>query len=267
MTTEGERLDLLEGYTSALQRFSAIHDEMCRNLERIKQRDDIRTVKLALEASASGARIVAFAHVLSEAHAAAAAAQAEWTSAPTGEQEPFPTREFDALGNTWARLDSCYQAMFFFVRGYQDPLYRVLLRLAGEKWGAGSMSDAFEYSAIDDPDSPPGWTRRKKLARYKTRNPAARTLATEVPDYPRWFVRWRELRNGLKSGAATNGFATPGDIGIVFSEISPKGHTMGDTRQVITLSTVAEGLSMSAAVALVVSTAVAQFQTGVLPSA
>ena len=107
-----------------------------------------------------------------------------------------------------ARLILAYKGLFFFIRAYQDTLYRVLLELETSK-------DAGRYRrmihAISEDQS------------YKTDNPVGALLASSFPEYLGWFLDWRERRDSVKLGA---GFYISGpepDIGVGFNIVTRKG--------------------------------------------
>lgn len=75
---------------------------------------------------------------------------------------------------------SCYKAMFFFLRAFQDVLVRILFELNGKQSGQKtSMSNLLN----------------------PTNNSSLRSdLDRELPDYPRWFKEFRKIRNDMKYG-------------------------------------------------------------------
>jgi hypothetical protein len=209
---------------------------------------DARIALLQHELGAGGSRIISFASVLRGEHAAAVEAQHTF-HAERDKAEDW-TKSYHRLLDHWGRLRSCYEAIFLFVRSYQDSLCRALLRSAGQEWGLKtSMVDAVKIETVPDTGEPASIKRKKDIGTFRTTHPASKLLIPKVPGYADWFAQWRFLRNRMKTGSATTGFGQGDDLGIIVSEVRPTGSTFSDTTKAITLATVAEALELSASVA------------------
>lgn len=77
-----------------------------------------------------------------------------------------------------------YKALFFTLRALQDVEYATLLELVGQKAGSGtSMSKCF-----------------KSKERVASNNPVLLLIQRNIPLYEAWFIRFRNVRNELKTG-------------------------------------------------------------------
>jgi len=108
-----------------------------------------------------------------------------------------------------ARLIIAYKGLFFFIRAYQDALYRVLLEIE-------TSEDAGRYrrmiSAISENDQS-----------YKADNPVGALLASSFPEYLEWFLDWRKRRDSVKLGAGFHISGPEPDIGVGFNIVTRKG--------------------------------------------
>jgi hypothetical protein len=198
--------------------------------------------------------------LLEEAHPAAAAAQDEethrlfeampirlpppesqtWTLeqlAAWQAEQPQPTNEQwqaaagimagEITSGPYAKVRVGYKALLFFVRAYQDALYRAFLEARGEKAGKRSSME----SALAG-DKPLGVLMRECL-----------------PEYRDWFPRWRKKRNRVKDGVSI-GFTGVNGFGLLFNSVSDEGGLVADLAQTpLSLSDVIEAVSMSAGAA------------------
>jgi hypothetical protein len=164
----------------------------------------------------------------------------------------IPTSEIgpawmEALGDRGTKealwkLGAAYKTVFYFVRAYQDTLYRMVLNLQKQPWGKQSMSRALR------PD-----------------NPVGKLLGERLPEYLPWFEDWRDKRNKIKDGV-TAGWAGPQtDPGLVFVEVIVTPGTYAtrlDARTAIRLSDVAAAIEMSAQLTGLVHRLVKERQAG-----
>ena len=146
-----------------------------------------------------------------------------WVSAPTARARPILIP---------AKFGATFKAFFFFVRAYQDGLYRLVKLLCGMELKRDE--DDSMKSAINEA------TRE-----FVRGNLVADALKATCPDYPAWFIDMRDLRNRTKDG-----------IGVSYS--SGKNFTTGETTvgirfrrpksdesPVVSLDTASAALSMS----------------------
>jgi hypothetical protein len=122
-----------------------------------------------------------------------------------------------------------YKTAILMIRAYQDSLCRVLLISLGLRAG--------------------GYTSMSKALKNE-RNLVRLLIQREVPEYPDWFSRWRELRNRVKSGAPLGLTAMRGDVGVVFSHMEGASLSIDlSGTNIVSLADVADGLAMSSALA------------------
>jgi hypothetical protein len=100
------------------------------------------------------------------------------------------------------RLRVAFKSVYFFVRAYQDALYRAALFVVdGEVAGGGArMARALR------PDS--------SVGAY---------LQSAAPGYLTWFAEWRDQRNRVKDGVNFSTFIQGNDLGISFSTYTSEG--------------------------------------------
>jgi len=132
----------------------------------------------------------------------------------------------------FSKVKVAYKALLFFVRAYQDALYRAFLQARGEKAGPkSSMSSG--------------------LADGK---PLAELFSDCIPPYRDWFRRWRERRNQVKDGVNL-GFTSIDGFGLLFTSVSDEGGLVVNlARPHLSLPDVLEAVSMSAAAADCIAT-------------
>jgi hypothetical protein len=211
--------------------------------------------------------------LLEEAHPAATAAQEEesrrlltampisvpppeaqgWTFAEFmawQAKQPQPTREQweevsrvmqgEVSSVPYAKAKVAYKALLFFVRAYQDALYRTFLESRGERAGRKS-------------------TITQALSPGK---PLAKLFADELPGYADWFWRWWQKRNRVKDGASI-GFTGVGGFGLLFMSITDEGGVEGNLAQTpFSLRDVTEAVAMSAHAAECIAAYVEELTSG-----
>jgi hypothetical protein len=101
-------------------------------------------------------------------------------------------KQFEMTREISPRLQTCYKALFFFVRAFQDTIYAVLND--GQR---GSMQ-----GAVSNPN-----------------NPIAKLLSALLPEYLPWFEQWRRMRDNVKRGASFSISGPDEDLGIGFNYI------------------------------------------------
>lgn len=126
------------------------------------------------------------------------------------------------------RLAVVYKALFFSLRAFQDIEYATLLELIGQKAGSStSMSKCF-----------------KSKGNTPSNNPIYSLITTDIPTYEKWFNRFRNIRNDLKTGRG-HGLATSN--GRIQISISLQQGNVSATAATIGLPDVTEAIEMSAA--------------------
>jgi hypothetical protein len=133
------------------------------------------------------------------------------------------------------KLSAATKAFFFFIRAYQDALYRMALQViaASESGRYSAMTKAF---SID----------QKTGSGTFNSNPVAKHLENAFPEYCDWFVNFRNKRNLIKNGIGT-GYSGPDDkLGVVLALPDGKGGAVVDCSLGITISDWALALRMSA---------------------
>jgi hypothetical protein len=127
---------------------------------------------------------------------------------------------------TSSSLQVVYKALFYFIRAYQDPLYKFILELEGQRAGIkSSMNDI----------------QRDK--EFKPNNLVADILRDSYAEYLSWFLKWRDMRNKIKYG---NGFSTVGpqsNPGIAFNDIDDTQRGIESGITVVRISDVTEALA------------------------
>jgi hypothetical protein len=128
------------------------------------------------------------------------------------------------------KLGTAYKAFFYFVRAYQDTVYRMILNVHGQNWRA---------------------TQTTMNRAHKDRNLVGVLLRARLPEYLPWFAEWREKRNQIKDGVTTGWAGPDTDLGLVFNDIIVTPTTYAsrtDISTAIRLSEAATAMSMSAGV-------------------
>jgi hypothetical protein len=143
---------------------------------------------------------------------------------PTAQQwaEVATIMEGQVTRAPYAKAKVAYKALLFFVRAYQDALYRAFLETRGERAGLGS-------------------TMSKGLVAGK---PLAGVLAEDLDQYGEWFQRWRDKRNRVKEGVSI-AFTGVGGFGLIFQSVTDEGGLVGEVTKALTVSDVVEAVSMS----------------------
>ena len=127
------------------------------------------------------------------------------------------------------RLAVTYKALHFFLRALQDLAYAILLELLDQRSSYHtSMARCFVPA---------------KNNRHSN-NPVRSLIAAHVPEYERWFKRFRDQRNEFKLGRG-HGLST--NRGRIFVSISLQQGRTSHTVALLGISDVIEGLEMSTA--------------------
>jgi hypothetical protein len=120
------------------------------------------------------------------------------------------------------------KAFFFFSRGYQDAMVRMLLLAIGQTPG--------RYTSMSTALSTPN-------------NPMSALVDAELATYRSWFGRWTDLRDKLKAGVTVESQMVEGHFGLVFVGVPPDVQIGLATGQTIFLAHFADTLDHSAALA------------------
>jgi hypothetical protein len=151
--------------------------------------------------------------------------------------------DFVSITNApFAKLTAATKAFFFFIRAYQDGLYRMAFEVvtACNTGRHAAMSKAFLFD-------------ERTGTGTLTSNPVAECLKRAFPDYRDWFVDFRNKRNLIKNGIGT-GYSGPDDnLGVVLAMPDGKGGAIVDCSLGITISHWAQALTMSSKLANVIS--------------
>jgi hypothetical protein len=141
----------------------------------------------------------------------------------------------------FGKLRAATKAFFFFIRAYQDALYRMALQVidASESGRYSAMTKAF---FIDE----------KAGSGTFNLNPVAKHLKGAFPEYCDWFISFRNKRNLIKNGIGS-GYSGPDDnLGVVLAMPDGKGGAVVDCSLGITISDWALALRVSAKLANII---------------
>lgn len=100
-------------------------------------------------------------------------------------ETPEEIKSLNMYFNELLKLSVLSNAFYFFIRALQDNLYCALLELHDQKWN--------EHTS----------TMQKALS--KENNFYAQEIIKHINGYSTWFIKTREIRNAIKSGAPTTG--------------------------------------------------------------
>ena len=103
-------------------------------------------------------------------------------------------------------LPSSFKAMYFFIRAYQDAVYRVLLEANKQQSGPGTSVNP---------------------AIGKENGLLATLLGRNYVAYRDWFVRFRDQRNIIKAGTSFSITGRP-ELGVIFNGVGPDGGLLID---------------------------------------
>jgi len=133
-----------------------------------------------------------------------------------------------------SKLIVSYKALFYFVRAYQDALYKVMLEIEGQSPGYGSMATASQ----------------------NPRNKVAEILNIYLPEYKQWFINWKKKRDDVKLGANFSISGPEEILGISFVTVNEdSGGIVIDCSEskAVRISDIVEAINFSAKLATVAS--------------
>src|SRR5262249_20486635 len=134
---------------------------------------DIKLAELGHELLTGAFNMIAFGEVLRDVHELAKAVK--W--AVFAEMDKVAEEKRDPTPEEWKlhvtdirpgrRLAASYQAMYFFVRGFQDSVYRALFWLSENPWGPkSSMVNAITRHTEEDVDPGANTVRSRSVGTF-----------------------------------------------------------------------------------------------------
>lgn len=202
----------LMDFDAAVAEFNAARASMDKLAGHVRLSHPVR-----IRASESAADVSTMCPIFGEAHEQAVEASLGQDLLAQGLMStPFPSEEWLRLTEAHAhagreeldRLRVAYKSMYFFVRAFQDAMYRLIWETAT---GQRSGRDSPMTKASGNPN-----------------NEVRKLIDASLPDYFDWFFKWRDERNEIKRGV---GFAFAGpseDLGVTFNRVITSGDLIVD---------------------------------------
>lgn len=220
-------------FNSAVERLRQAH----LSLDSYLSRTNVVSHLIRREAGLGASDILIQCSILREAHILSNAPVSVLKEHPLASAQ-FIKRGYVSSVGPDSRLKVAYKALFYFVRAYQDALYKALFQVEA---GRRPRKYASMTNAIDE-----------NKENYRTHDAVGSVLAYAYPEYLGWFLYWRNKRNAVKVGA---GFSITGGtegIGITFETVTENGGTMTDLSgaQSVGIADAAQAIETSARLAI-----------------
>jgi hypothetical protein len=139
-----------------------------------------------------------------------------------------PRRE-RSISIALAKFGAAFKAFLFPIRGYQDAIYKVGLRIVGQPVGGkSSMARAVNEATHS----------------FVSENPVGKILETDIPEYPAWFLSLRNQRTFIKYGAGVS-YSSGKSFVTGETTIAINLHTRAENQPSISLDDVSQALRMS----------------------